>query len=142
MATSRQKRELLGSAAPLGAARPKASQQKAGPLGLTDPVRLEGVPPEDVQFVEAPEFYASGCQVTLVGNDFVMTLTRPRTAMAMLKGEAIQVGTMLPQAYITMSASALKDLSIVIDDVLKQYESDLGPLKTPFMRARAANNKK
>jgi len=99
----------------------------------------EPIDPETVKFVEAPEFYGSGCQVTLLGNDFVFMFLRPRVALIpQTDGAPIAAGTMLPTLYLTLSVPAAKDLSVVLAEVLGQYEKDMGEVDTPFTRIKAA----
>ena len=130
--------QLMGGAAVPGA-KSRSEGPKPSQIIMPEPVDLK---PEDVNFAEAPEIYASGCQVTLVGNDFVVMLTRPRMATADVNGEQITVGTMLPVAYVTLSVAAAKDLGTVLQDVIARYEKDMGPIDTPFQRARSTTSPK
>jgi hypothetical protein len=91
----------------------------------------------DVQRVEAPSFYASTIQVTLAGNDCIIVFTRPHPAVKPDGGHA-SVAISEPVAIINLSMASVKDLSVLLAGLIKNYEAENGAIETPFTKRRKA----
>jgi hypothetical protein len=129
---------LSGSAAAIA---PPAGIKISPPGSMLQPEVLMGAKPSEPTGPGAPEFYASGCQIAVVLNDFILTLTRPRAILVDVGGEQTPAGTMVPVAHITMAPTAMKDMWTVMGGLLDQYEAEMGPIDTPFLRSLAASKK-
>jgi hypothetical protein len=107
------------------------------PKELT-PEELAKLKPSDVVPVQASAF-----QLQSTGVDFQLMFQRIRP-LTDEKG-ALHAGVAMAElvAIIGMSPQALKDLSILINNQMKQFEADFGKIETPYTREReqAAKNK-
>lgn len=120
-----------------GTATPTAQAPKAEPIAAPQST----LSPEQVTFLEAPEVYASAVQVSLVSNDFNITLLRPRMAHAVIDGQTVQASTLLPTVYVSLSAATAKDFLLSLQEVVEAYEKDFGPIETAYSRAQHQKKK-
>jgi hypothetical protein len=71
-----------------------------------------------------------------------MIFSRPRPAVIPAgKGVAKHVGLQEPVALIQCSAATMKDISVLLPEVVQAYEKQFGPIETNFTKGRAAKKK-
>jgi hypothetical protein len=80
--------------------------------------------------------YASSMQGTSMNNDFILTFMQPRTGFADMEART-EVMTLQAVAELILSPLTLKDLHLVIGDLVAHHESQWGPIETSYTRSRA-----
>jgi hypothetical protein len=98
------------------------------------PPSWQGIAFKDVKLVDAPMFYASGASVMSTGNDFVVVFTRGRVVENPDGTVNQEVAITEPTVIITTTAQTLKDLYILLSQVIPKYEADYGEIKSAFTR--------
>jgi hypothetical protein len=101
------------------------------------PDGFQGILPKDVKRVDAPFFYVGAITLMTTGNDFTLVLSRARPIENSDGTVNTQAVTSDPVAVISVTPQTLKDLFLVLTDVIPQYEAQFGELKTLFMMRRA-----
>ena len=86
----------------------------------------------------SPSYYASGVQLASVGNDVVVSFTRPVMGHVWVGDVPMAVAETQPVVEINMSIMTIKDLSIILSEFVSQYEARFGEIETDFTRLRAA----
>ncbi|KAB2701348.1 hypothetical protein [Brucella lupini] len=93
---------------------------------------------QKVQKIEAPFFYASMFQTIWAGNDFTIICGRQHPG---LFGNTEEPQTMISgvdvQAIIAMSPQSVKDLTILLNEAVSNYEKEFGTIVTPFTKERS-----
>lgn len=91
-----------------------------------------------VSKLNAPHYYASAIQIAFAGNDCTLIFSRPHPGTVTSGPDTGQsvIGEE-PQCVLSLSVSSMKDLALLLDDTIKQYESEWGSIQTPFTRERA-----
>jgi hypothetical protein len=74
-------------------------------------------------------------QLSRAGNDITLIFQRPHPAVVR-DGNLASLALGEITAIVHMSASTMKDLSIVLDDAVGQYEATFGKIETDFTRRR------
>jgi hypothetical protein len=82
----------------------------------------------------APVYYASGVNVTLVGNDFFIGFTAPRQGFGPAIPEGQAAFMFEPVVSIALSVRALKDVVLAATERLEAYEKEFGKVVTDFSR--------
>jgi len=96
------------------------------------------LPRPQVIAANSPSYYASGVQLASVGNDVVVSFTRPLMGHVWVGDVAMAVAETQPVVEINMSIMTIKDLSIILSEFVSQYESQFGEIETDFTRLKAA----
>ena len=92
--------------------------------------------PVELKRVEAPVYSASTIQTTHAGNDVFLTFIRPHPA-TLPDGNMAPVALGEAVAIIHVSMATLKDLSVLLRDVVAKIEEKEGTIETDFTRKRA-----
>ena len=92
---------------------------------------------EKSKAVEGPVAYASGSQISIMGNDAVLLFNRWRPAVHP-HSVAVTGAMVETTAIIHVSMATLKDLSIALADAVGAFEKQFGEIQTDFTRRRAA----
>jgi hypothetical protein len=88
--------------------------------------------------VQAPQLYATTFQMAVAANAFSLILLHP-TPMALPGGDLNSgLAALMPSAVIQMSPYAAKDLALLMQDTVEQYEETWGTIETEFTRRRDA----
>jgi hypothetical protein len=86
--------------------------------------------------LEVPYYGASVFSLQSTGTDFTLICIRPQPLVtetgSIVKGEA----KAHPVCSITMSPGALKDLSFLINEAIKNHETEYGTVNSPFLETR------
>jgi len=96
---------------------------------------------QGLQIVQMPEWYASGSQLVIAGNDAQIIFNKP-----MLLGDTTHglptlshnVAVIAPVGMVRMSIGTLKDLSILLSEQVAKREAEEGVIHTAFTRMREA----
>ena len=101
---------------------------------LAEPVNLAEL--KNFEMTRAPLLYATQFQVSLTEVDVMLIAQRPHPARA----DGIESGLAKVEdvAVIAMGFHALKNLSLVLPELVAQIESRNGEIVTEMMRSRAA----
>jgi|GEM_PF-5645077 len=86
--------------------------------------------PVEVTPVAAPSIYANTINITAGGNDFslVFAKTHPAITAGRFSGNAVLV----PAAVVSVSPQTAKDLYLLLQEIIPQYEKQFGQIKTLF----------
>jgi hypothetical protein len=95
----------------------------------------------ELRDVEAPHFSASGLQLQSSGTEFVLSLTRMKPLQEK-SGNFAQVAKAEVVAIVSLSPGALKDMLWILAKAMSDHEKENGPVVTPFLRNRMAENGK
>lgn len=99
--------------------------------------------PEGAQVLmsDAPKVYASGAQIVNLGNEFLISFNRHLlgrfVGMKDVPENAV-AGQVVATAEISVSPMTLKDLSILVNKAVADWESEWGEIETPYSRMRAS----
>jgi hypothetical protein len=115
------------------ALRSAASSTKGATVRTPGSLISPGTP---VMMANAPSFYASGAQLASVGNDVIVSFTRPVMGHVLDDGVATAVAEIKSVVEINMSIKTIKDLSIILSESVGQYETQFGEIQTDFTRSR------
>ena len=88
----------------------------------------------DVVPVQAPSFYCSAMQAAIAGNDCMITLLAARPAFRKSTGQSIELAIQQPVGVVYMSMRSLKDLQLIVNDIVSRYEAEWGSIETEFTR--------
>ncbi|MBS9720051.1 hypothetical protein JYU29_05030 [Tianweitania sp. BSSL-BM11] len=91
-----------------------------------------------IERVNAPFFYASTIQVAVASNDVSMIFARPHPVVMRNAHEEIHGATSEAVAIVAMSIQNIKDLSILLGDLVGKYEDEFGVIQTEYTQARTA----
>lgn len=119
----------------------RAQRRATAPGTKTDNSLPIGTPlPHDTQVIvdPAPSLYASGMQLSMAGNDFMLQFNRHVMGRAMVGGVMIPVAQVSTVAEIILSPLSLKDVSLVLSKAVVDYEQEFGEIETAFTRKRAS----
>lgn len=85
----------------------------------------EIVPPgTEVTMHATPSLYAASIQVAVVNNDYMLGFTRSMMGHALLNGETTPVAQVVPVADIMVSPMTLKDIYLVLEQVVAEHEKN------------------
>ncbi len=112
-----------------------AKQRKAKESAeATVPAEAPKVDLAQMRPLDAPTYYCSSFFVGLGGSDAYIVGQRPRP---LIGADGIsRMGILEPVAMLQFSVGSLKDLSIVIDGLVRAYEKEFGEIETEFTRRR------
>lgn len=105
-------------------------------LSKTAPGQEVG-PDTPVTLFSMPSVYATGLQVSQAQNDFSLVFTKLISGQAMVDGKAVTVAKSEPVVELQLSAKTMKDLLVVVQNSMAQYEAEWGAVETEFTRKRA-----
>ena len=88
--------------------------------------------------IDAPAYRCTSTTFVALGSEFVLQVMTSRMGELTLDGETRAVAKNEPTALIHMSPQGLKDLSIILAQVLDEHEKEWGMIETPFTRKHAA----
>jgi hypothetical protein len=108
--------------------RKDTSQQPEEALSATS----SSLPPSS-QRLDAPCFYAATAQVLISGNDATLLFTRPHPAV-FPDGSLAPAPMPEPVALVHMSIASLKDLVMILGDVIYRVEAQSGEIRSQLTR--------
>jgi hypothetical protein len=87
--------------------------------------------------IDGPVANASTVLLSIAGNDAILVFNRPRPVI-MPDGSMPQVAVAETTAIIHVSMATLKDLSLLLNGTIQQYEKNFGEIETEYTRRLAA----
>ena len=105
----------------------------------TEEPRTEAPPPshDDPRRLEAPSFYAATAQVLISGNDATLLFTKPHPAM-LPDGTLAPVPLREPVALVHLSIAGLKDLALMLADIVNRVEQKTGEIVSELSPPRGS----
>lgn len=90
----------------------------------------------DLAPLQVPTYFGASFQTLVAGNDAMLIMASPRPAVSKSSGQPTNWAIQIPVCAWQMSIHSLKDLSIVVNDLVSKYEADKGIIQTDFMKTR------
>jgi hypothetical protein len=91
--------------------------------------------PQDIVPLNIPAYYVSVAQVSIAGNDCLLTLSAPRPGFHRPTGTLAQFVVNQPSCLIQLSMRTAKDLYLLLGGMITQYEEVWGKVETEFSRS-------
>ena len=129
------------------AKRKKPAADVAETSGVLQPTPEQIAAAQALQPVEMPEWYASGAQLVIAGNDAQLIFNKAVLLGAVTHGApqmSHTVGIITPVGLVRMSMATLKDISIMLASQVEKRESEIGVIETDYTKQqkKAASKKK
>src|ERR1041385_402220 len=83
--------------------------------------------------LDAPTFYAATAQVLISGNDATLLFTKPHPAI-LLDGSLASSPMREMVAIVHMSIAGMKDLGLIVSDVIRRVEQQTGEIQSELSR--------
>ena len=115
-------------------ARPRA--RKAAAALAAEPADASQIKLEEYQDIPAPHFWASQVTLQVASADATFVFQQVTPVLNRASQAVAQFAVAKPVAVLTMSVASAKDLSLVLSDLILNYEKDWGTVETAFMRRR------
>ena len=112
--------------------------------GATEPSPEEVAAVQNLQPLQMPEWYASGAQLVIAGNDVQLIFNKPTLLGGMAHGVPTvshTVGLITPVGLVRMSMATLKDLSVLLSEQVEKREAQEGAIETDYTKQRALQSK-
>ncbi|RYX90978.1 MAG: hypothetical protein EON84_13280 [Bradyrhizobiaceae bacterium] len=108
--------------------------------GVVQPTPEEIAAAQNLQIVDMPEWYASGAQLVIAGNDAQLIFNKPILLGEVIHGAARMshtIGLVSQVGMVRMSLATLKDVSVLLAAQVAKREAEFGVIETDYTKQLA-----
>jgi hypothetical protein len=121
-------------------AKHKKSVEKVAETATNEPTAEEIAKVQTMHPLDMPEWYASGAQLVIAGNDAQLIFNKPVLLGQVAHGGpqmSQTVGLITPVGVVRLSMATLKDISVMLSNQIAKREAEFGVIETDYTKQEA-----